>query len=309
MLFILWKLYQEIPIKPVKLTALFDLHLPDVNLKKLKSQVEKENPDIILFAGDVLDAFDEKLLREFLQTFADLHQPRLLILGNHDLWQEEPQTQKLYNYYLQFPWQRYGFHLLDKEPFVIGNTAFCGNMGWYDYSLRLAHDFDRPVIACDELLRWETMSNDEIRKLLQTAPKKSLKDLNESDFARKILLVQNYSRWESLHWYDRLYINWGKSDQEMAAYFLHRLEKQLQETRGLEQVVVLHHAPILPRQAAESVLDAYLSAFSGSRRFWDLICQYGVKTIIHGHLHRKAMFTQDNARVYSCFGAPCTIWI
>ncbi|MHB2149691.1 metallophosphoesterase family protein [Calditrichota bacterium LG25] len=105
MLFILWKLYQEIPIKPVKLTALFDLHLPDVNLKKLKSQVEKENHDIILFAGDALDAFDEKRLREFLQTFADLPQPKLLVLGNHDLWQEEPHTGALYESYLQFPWQ------------------------------------------------------------------------------------------------------------------------------------------------------------------------------------------------------------
>ncbi|MHB2153762.1 metallophosphoesterase [Calditrichota bacterium GD2] len=297
------------PIKIFKIIVLADLHLPDVNLKNLKSQVEKGNPDIILFAGDVLDAFDEKRLREFLQTFAELPQPKLLVLGNHDLWQEEPHTVALYESYLQFPWQEYGFHLLDKEPFIFGNTAFCGNMGWYDYSLRLAHEFDRPVIACDQLLRWETMNNDEIRKLLQTAATKSFKDLNEIDFARKILLVQNNGRWESLHWYDRLYVNWGKSDLEMTAYFLDRLEKQLQETRGLEQVVVLHHAPILPRQAAENVLDAYLSAFNGSKRFWDLIRQYEVKTVIHGHLHRKAVFTQNNVRVYSCFGAPCTVWI
>ncbi|EHO40334.1 metallophosphoesterase [Caldithrix abyssi DSM 13497] len=292
-----------------ELSVLSDLHLPHANLAKIRLKIEVEESELILFAGDVLDAFDEKLLQEFLQTFADLPQPKLLVLGNHDLWQDKPHTDALYEDYLQFPWQEYGFHLLDKEPIIFGNTAFCGNMGWYDYSLRLTHDFDWPVIACDELLRWETMNNDEIRNLLQTAATKSFKDLNESDFARKILLVQNNGRWESLHWYDRLYINWGKSDQEMTAYFLHRLEEQLQETRGLEQVVVLHHAPILPRLAAEGVLDAYLSAFNGSKRFWDLICQYDVKTVIHGHLHRKAVFTWKNVRVYSCYGLMDTIRI
>lgn len=293
-----------------KVIIFADLHLSDSNLKNHKSQVAKEDADIILFPGDVLDAFNENLFLEFLETYAVLPQPKLMVLGNHDLWQEEKaDTPDLYEYYLQFPWKNYGFHLLDKEPFVYQGIAFCGNMGWYDYSLRRTHEFDVPVIAHDDLLRWETMSNEEIRRLLETAPRKSFKDLDESDFARKILLVQNNGQWESLHWYDRLYINWGKSDAEMTDYFLLRLETQLQQTKGLKQVVVLHHAPILPRTKAETVLDAYLSAFNGSSRFWELIRDYGVKTVIHGHLHRREQFTYHGANIYSCYGKPCTIEI
>ena len=292
------------------LSSFADLHLPDINLDRLKSQIEKEDTQFILFTGDVVDTFDEALWLEFLETFAELSQPKLMVLGNHDLWQEEkPNTQELYDYYLKFPWQKYGFHLLDKELFVYKDIAFCGNMGWYDYSLRLPHDFDLPVIANDDLLRWESMSNEEIRALLQTAATKSFQDLTEEDFARKILLVKNREQWESLHWYDRLYINWGKSDQEMTQLFLERLEEQLKQTKGLQQMVVLHHAPLLPRRKAESVTDAYLSAFNGSRRFWDLIQTYQVKTVIHGHLHQRYDFVEQGTRVYSCYGEPCAIEI
>ena len=280
------------------------MHISPENVQTFARKIGQEAPDILIYAGDVLDTFNETLLQEFLETFAGLPQAKLLVLGNHDLWQEEPNTQELYDYYLRFPWQKYGFHLLDKEPFVYKGLAFCGNIGWYDYSLRLAHDFEVPVIAHDDLLRWETMSNEEIRRLLETASRKSFKDLDESDFARKILLIQNNGQWESLHWYDRLYINWGKSDREVTEYFLTRLEEQLQQTKGLKQVVIMHHAPILQRQVAENMLDAYLSAFSGSRRFWDLIRDYGVKTVIHGHLHQHTWFTLMGTRVYSCDSGP-----
>ena len=166
-----------------------------------------------------------------------------------------------------------------------------------------------PVIANDQLLRWETMSNEEIRHLLQNAKTKSFLDLNENDFARKILLVKNRQQWESLHWYDRLYIDWGKSDQEMTHYFLERLEAQLKQTKGLQQVVVLHHAPLLLRRRAQSALDAYLSAFSGSRGFWDLVQTYRVETVIHGHLHQRYTFVGQGTRVYSCYGELSTIKI
>ena len=286
------------------------MHLPAVRLDRLTSQIKKQDAQLILFAGDIVDTFDETLWREFLENFAQLPQQKLLVLGNHDLWQEEqPNTKELYDYYLKFPWRKYGFHLLDKEPFVYKGIAFCGNMGWYDYSLRLPNSFDLPIIANDDLLCWESMSNEEIHALLQTAVTKSFQDLTEDDFARKILLVKNQQQWESLHWYDRLYINWGKSDQEMTKFFLERLERQLKQTKGLQQVVVLHHAPLLPRRKAESVMDAYLSVFNGSRQFGDLIRTYQVKTVIHGHLHQRYDFVEQCTRVYSCYGEPCAIEI
>ena len=127
----------------IKIIVLSDLHLPNVNLNYFRTQVAKEDVQIILFTGDVLDSFDENLFREFLEAFTDLPQPKLIVLGNHVLWQKgKANTQALYEYYLQFPWQKYGFHLLDKEPFVYKGFAFCGNMGWYDYFLRLPQEFD-----------------------------------------------------------------------------------------------------------------------------------------------------------------------
>ena len=118
--------------------------------------------------------------------------------------------------------------------------------------------------------------------------------------------LKNNGQWESLHWYDRLHINWGKSDQGVTEYFLNRLGTQLQQTKGMEQVVVLHHAPVLPVKVEGDVLDVYLSAFSGSRRVWELIRRYKVKTVIHGHVHRKAIFNLQNMQIYSCYGEPCT---
>ena len=93
----------------------------------------------------------------------------------------------------------------------------------------------------------------------------------------------------------------------MTQFFLKRLEEQMKQTKELQQVVVLHHAPLLPRHKAESQLDAYISAFSGSRRFWDLIQAYRVKTVIHGHLHQSYEFVELGTHVYSCYGEPCAI--
>lgn len=92
--------------------------------------------DQLLIAGDIGSC--DLTLVDCLGLFRGFSGTRMAIAGNHDVWVEPTEKRD--------SWERYtrladmmnatGFHPLEKTPLLIGDRAFVGTMGWYDYSFR-----------------------------------------------------------------------------------------------------------------------------------------------------------------------------
>ena len=66
----------------MKILAFTDLHLSSSAFNKIKSRVKKQNPDLLVCAGDI--SIFEQGLNPILKKFNKLKKPMLLIHGNHE---------------------------------------------------------------------------------------------------------------------------------------------------------------------------------------------------------------------------------
>ncbi len=92
--------------------------------------------DALVLVGDTAGAETEHLT-ECLRLFEDFNGRKFLVAGNHCLWCR-PDEDSLHRYRTVLPKvaAEAGFHLLDREPAIVGQTAMVGSVGWYDYSFR-----------------------------------------------------------------------------------------------------------------------------------------------------------------------------
>ena len=88
--------------KPVKLVLMSDLHLGYHNRRKEFARwvdlINKEHPDMVLVAGDIIDGSmrplrEERMHEEFLRIDA----PIFACLGNHEYYSGEPEAQRFYS--------------------------------------------------------------------------------------------------------------------------------------------------------------------------------------------------------------------
>lgn len=96
--------------------------------------VQEQQPDCFVIAGDV--GHPLRLFQRGLQLFSDLPCPRLVIAGNHDVYRNTYSSQDLWQHWLPQVARDEGFGWLENDTLVLGTTAICGTMGWYDYSSR-----------------------------------------------------------------------------------------------------------------------------------------------------------------------------
>jgi len=120
-----------------------DLHLQgnrpggDRSLMKLADYVCRygSSRDVLMLLGDYGNS--QKSIRDCLSLFNPFRGKRLAVIGNHDLWERSRVPETINRYRLiQEIIESTGFHALDRAPLVIGDFAFVGNIGWYDYSFR-----------------------------------------------------------------------------------------------------------------------------------------------------------------------------
>lgn len=261
----------------MKLLATADLHYNHPRSRPLAidliSQINREQFDVLLLAGDtaVGDGDDlEQCLSSF--TFAG---PKLFICGNHELWTRSHDSYDIFNRTLPKRVRDLGWHYLERDPLVIGNTAFVGSVGWYDYTfapdhLGIAPRFYQAKISPGAAARfWEHA------QLVKPD------GIMASDVTPEQLEV--VARWN-----DGRHVKLHRSDSAFLQECIQGLHDSLETVRDAPRIVVAtHHLPfreILPprRSATWDFVWAYL----GSQAMGDLIRQYAsVSHVLCGHTH------------------------
>ena len=194
----------------------------------------------------------------------------LFVPGNHDIWDLELQKQKnkqgisMQKYELDLPnvTKRAGFHFLPSNPLIIEDDfAFLGSIGWYDYTLR-EHKWD-------ELLKQEQVRYE------------------EKCYRGRYLNELNYS-------------NWGMTDKEVVKEFCNRLKDSFEVVKNIDKkMMVLHYLPFMQSVEYKQILEwDYFNAFMGAKIFGELIQEFKISTVIHGHTHIPLMYSLENIRVY-----------
>ena len=223
-------------------------------------------PDVFVCCGDI--AANAQQFGVTLFALEGLTCPKLLVPGNHDVWIQNPDwlqrgitSQQKYYQLLPALCRAAGFHLLWLEPCVIEEIAFCGSMGWYDYSLR--------NYALDG-------------------------QISRQDYQRKRFQEWLWNDERFVHW--RVTGTGGDNmqrlgDEALTAHMVHELAQQLHQAQQLASriIVVTHMLPfrdmLLYRHEARW---DYFGAFMGSVLFGELLQSIPeVEIVLSGHTHRK----------------------
>jgi Icc-related predicted phosphoesterase len=287
----------------MKILAIADVHIdPDLPgaCQDFIARVEDEPPDVLVVAGD-LAVGKSAVYETLLAHCAFFTRPKLFVPGNHDLWQ-------LYS--KRATWQRYqqdlpdavtavGWHYLDLGPTLVGDVAFIGCLGWYDYSLRQTAS-PRPDLRVSPA---QVTAPGRGMKVMAARAHVPWTELTDEDYAARALQVGDDNVMEGIVWNDAFYTDWGRSDAEMTQYFCDRLREQAQQVarRARQLVVITHFVPF-----AETLRDytetgpAYARAFAGSVKLGETIQSLPhVRVAIFGHWHQPGRWQIGNLQAYN----------
>jgi hypothetical protein len=225
-------------------------------------RVEELRPDALVVAGDLSP--DLRMCERALKLLAGSVDELLFVPGNHDLWPLGQGSRPYYRgvansrqrYEEVFPemLERLGGAYLGLRPHYVGDVAFCGVTGWYDFSLRNRRLDD--VLRAENYVtgRYQTLQWMDCRHI--DWPGSGSKDLR---------------------------------DIALCKWMVARLEEQLAEAQGLAKRIVavthfLTHCGMV-RHTGEPRND-FLNGFQGSELLGELIDSHpGVVRVISGHYH------------------------
>jgi hypothetical protein len=239
--------------------------------------------DALLVVGDTATSAGENLERGLERL--EFEGPRLMTLGNHELWSREGvDTLELYERTLPERVRRVGWRLLDETPVWLGDVAVVGNVGWYDYSfipeyLGIPRRFYEAKISPGSAAYYTAYSH-----LL--SPSEDVPAAAMEVFAR---------------WNDGKFVRWpeGFSDVAFTRRLLEKLRSDLESARSARTVVVaLHHLPreeLLPPRSTPAW--DFAKTYLGSPVFGRVIEEYAnVSHVISGHSHFASEYTHVGTR-------------
>ena len=279
----------------MRIVALADLHLGDASRARVAAIAHAAcgaTADVLVLAGDCAANGPERI-PEALSLLSSFAGPRLLVPGNHDLWQREPpfDTWHIYDEVIPEMAAEHGFHYLDHEPLILGDTAFVGCMGWYDYSFRQTR-----APAPDITVTPIDVARDEGGQVAFSAvPGATVgqwEGLEAEDYAPGGLIWQTEGAPHAAMWNDAAHLDWGRSDPQMAQHFAARLREHLDLAAGRARriVAVTHFVPFaeLADYHLEDPKHAFARAYLGSPLLGEaLLAAPGVELVIYGHRHRQ----------------------
>lgn len=260
----------------MRLLITSDLHYNHARSKPLAQDLIKQMNDVggdaLLVIGDTAAA-DGEALEECLSLFK-FNGPKLIVAGNHELWTHREDSHAILREELPRRVRALGWHWLEDEPFVLGDIAIIGSVGWYDYSfaqpeLGIPHRFYAAKISPGAAER-----DPDLAHLFE-----SREDLSPS--AMDVVARWNDGRFVKLHRADEVFL-----DESLG-----RMRSQLDALLSAKRIVAaIHHLPFAqllppPHSAQWDFAKAYL----GSSKIGELLLRYPqISHVYCGHSHFPA---------------------
>jgi predicted phosphodiesterase len=235
----------------------------------LIDQMKGVEADVLLVIGDSA-TFDGDALERCLARFR-FAGPKLFVAGNHELWTAEADSYLLFTHRLPQRVREAGWTWLQDKPFVMGDVAIVGNIGWYDYS------FAWPELKIPTRFYAAKVSPGAAERFSEFAPLfERAEDITPE--ARDIIARWNDGRFAKL----------GRSDAFFLDEMLEAMEAHLRAVADVPRVVVATHcvpvAELLP-PTGRAQWD-FARAYLGSHRMGELIRRFpNVRQILCGHSH------------------------
>ncbi|HWE96194.1 MAG TPA: metallophosphoesterase [Tepidisphaeraceae bacterium] len=257
----------------MRLLVTADLHYNHLKSKALADELidamNAAGGDVLLLVGDTAAA-DGDALERCLARFR-FGGPKLFVPGNHELWTAGPDSHLLYSQILPRRVREMGWRWLEAEPFVAGDVAIVGSLGWYDYS------FAQPGLGIPRRFYEHKVSPGAAERYAEFAHLFERTD-DIPPHAREIIA----------RWNDGKFAKLGMADEQFLGGMLGRLERQLESVgRARHVIAAVHHLPFRellpsPRNAQWDFAKAYL----GSERIGEMLLRFpNVRHVYCGHSH------------------------
>lgn len=260
----------------MRLLVTADLHYNHPRSRPLaEALIQRMNAaggDVLLVVGDTAAA-DGSELEACLSLFR-FNGPKLLVPGNHELWTARPDSYALLDEELPRRCRALGWHWLSDEPFLAGDLAIVGSLGWYDYS------FAWPGLGIPRRFYEQKVSPGVAQRLEEW----NYLLADQSDITPAALEI--VARWN-----DGIHVRLGRTDEQFLAELLEKLEQQLAALQHVRSVVAAIHclpfAQLLP--PSRSAQWDFVKAFLGSERIGQVLLKYpNVRQLYCGHSHWPA---------------------
>ncbi len=279
----------------MRIVAVADLHCDEKRRPRVAAiarAVRAAEADVLVIAGDCGDGVEQA--GEALALFEGVGGTRLMVPGNHDLWQDATpfETRRIYEEAIPAVAAEHGFHCLDRGPVIVGETAFVGAMGWYDYEMRQreAPEGDLTVTPINVSLREGGKMG---FSAVPGAAETGWEGLGPEEYAANGLVWQaDDDPPQVAVWSDPLHLDWEQPAAEVAAAMAQHIRAQIGEVAGrCSRVVgVTHFVPFaeLADYHLQSPRHAYAKAFLGSPLLGEALLEAeGLELVIYGHRHRQ----------------------
>jgi 3',5'-cyclic AMP phosphodiesterase CpdA len=260
-----------------------DLHFNHRRSRPLAEEVieriNRERFDVLVVVGDTAPT-EGTALEECLARFT-FTGSKLFVPGNHELWTKGQDSYAIFNDELPRRVRDAGWEWLPGAPFVAGDVAIVGMLGWYDYSFAQA-ELRIPRRFYAAKLSPGAAKYNEVNELFQET----------ADIPPESL--EMYARWN-----DGKFVKLPMSDEKFLDEQLARLEEQLESVRGRSRVIAaVHHLPfaeLLPPQRIPQW--DFAKAYLGSGRIGEMLLRYeNVRDVYCGHSHFPARATVGRIR-------------
>jgi predicted phosphodiesterase len=257
----------------MRLLITADLHYNHAHSRPLADElIDRMNSaggDVLLVVGDTAAA-DGDALERCLQRFR-FTGPKLFVAGNHELWTARADSSVLFAQELPARIRALGWHWLETDPFVAGDIAIVGTIGWYDYS------FAEASLGIPKRFYARKISPGAAERFAEHADLFNPCD-DISAAARKIIA----------RWNDGRYVKLGMSDEAFLDQRLAQLEANLHRVADAKQIVAaVHHLPfasVCP--SSHRALWDFTKAYLGSEKIGHLLLNYpNLSTVYCGHSH------------------------
>ncbi len=263
----------------MRLLITADLHYNHPKSKPLAEDVitrmNAAGGDVLVVVGDAAVADGDAL--EHCLTRFQFSGPKLFIAGNHDLWTHGPDSHALFEHVLPARIRSLGWHWLETDPFLAGNIAIVGTMGWYDYT------FAAPGLGIPRRFYEQKISPGAAARFSEYASLFQPPD----DITPEAMHV--FARWN-----DGKFVKLRRSDGAFTEESVVRLQTHLTAVSGRPEVrdiiACVHHVPfreLLP--PAFGGQWGFVRAYLGSERLGQtLLAHEKVSRVFCGHSHLPA---------------------